>query len=103
MHPFYVPADEEPFICSDPSSHGMTHCSDIPKLTRNNMTCHLNLTISGGVWTEADVKNGCINWNQYYRSCTASDENPFSGSISFDHIGLAWLAIFQVSDCCDTE
>ena len=40
--------------------------------------------------------NGCVNWNQYYRFCNVSDRNPYSGSISFDNIGLAWVVIFQV-------
>jgi hypothetical protein len=38
----------------------------------------------------------CINWNQYYTECTAGEFNPFSGAISFDNIGLAWVAIFLV-------
>lgn len=39
----------------------------------------------------------CIDWNQYYTICKISDENPFLGSISFDNILYAWIAIFQVS------
>ena len=80
VYSYYVPGDEEPFICSDPSSSGMTKCTDIPSLT-----CYKG------------AKNGCINWNQYYHSCSTSGENPFSGSINFDNIGHAWLTIFQVS------
>lgn len=41
---------------------------------------------------------GCINWNQYYTSCRPAGSNPFQGAISFDNIGLAWVAIFQVVD-----
>ena len=40
--------------------------------------------------------NSCINWNQYYTECQPLHENPFSGAISFDNIGLAWVAIFLV-------
>ena len=40
----------------------------------------------------------CINWNQYYTECTPGEYNPFSGAISFDNIGLAWVAIFLVSN-----
>jgi hypothetical protein len=39
---------------------------------------------------------GCINWNQYYTTCRPAGSNPFHGAISFDNIGLAWVAIFQV-------
>lgn len=38
----------------------------------------------------------CINWNYYYSKCRPSGENPFKGAISFDNIGYAWVAIFQV-------
>lgn len=38
----------------------------------------------------------CINWNQYYTECTPGEFNPFNGAISFDNIGLAWVAIFLV-------
>ncbi len=34
---------------------------------------------------------------QYYTDCKAGDKNPFHGAISFDNIGLAWVAIFLVS------
>ena len=39
----------------------------------------------------------CVNWNQYYTVCRTAGPNPFLGSISFDNILLAWVAIFQVS------
>lgn len=38
----------------------------------------------------------CINWNKYYTNCRAGEKNPFQGAISFDNIGLAWVAIFLV-------
>lgn len=38
----------------------------------------------------------CINWNLYYTDCKPGEINPFSGAISFDNIGLAWVAIFLV-------
>lgn len=38
----------------------------------------------------------CVNWNQYYTNCTQLGGNPFQGTISFDNIGLAWVAIFLV-------
>ena len=33
---------------------------------------------------------------QYYTKCTTGPTNPFHGAISFDNIGLAWVAIFLV-------
>jgi hypothetical protein len=89
---FYISPDQNSFICSDPSSSGMTKCSQIRKLRRDNLTCELDFDSS----LINKSLNGCINWNQYYQFCAPSDENPFSGFISFDNIGLAWLAIFQV-------
>lgn len=38
----------------------------------------------------------CVNWNQYYTNCTQLGGNPFQGTISFDNIGMAWVAIFLV-------
>jgi hypothetical protein len=76
----------------------MTKCSEIPKSRKGNMTCELDFHISSTQLANNPHKpiNGCINWNQYYKFCNVSDRNPFSGSISFDNIGLAWVAIFQV-------
>lgn len=39
----------------------------------------------------------CVNWNYYYTECRGHGNNPFQGTISFDNIGLAWVAIFLVS------
>ena len=46
-----------------------------------------------------------MNWHAYYTACRASDHNPFHGAISFDNIGLAWVAIFQVGflRACDAS
>ncbi len=45
-----------------------------------------------GLFNESE----CVNWNQYYTDCKAGEFNPFNGAISFDNIGLAWVAIFLV-------
>jgi len=76
----------------------MTKCSEIPKLRKGNLTCELDFHVFRDQLANNPQKpiNGCINWNQYYQFCNVSDRNPFSGSISFDNIGLAWVAIFQV-------
>jgi hypothetical protein len=99
LRPFYIPPDQDSFVCSQPLSNGMTKCSEIPKFRKGNITCELDFhTTKDKVMANPDVKfNGsCINWNHYYRFCNVSDKNPFSGSISFDNIGLAWVVIFQV-------
>ncbi|ESO12678.1 hypothetical protein HELRODRAFT_148954, partial [Helobdella robusta] len=90
----YSGPNEEDFICSKPSDEGMTKCSEIPNFVFEGITCNetavpnYNLTL---------LPNGfCVNWNQYYSSCKTGLSNPFKGSISFDNIGLAWVAIFQV-------
>ena len=57
----------------------------------------------------------CVNWNAYYNNCVGIYRNPFQvstvtfrsgpglrydtvfqGSVSFDNIGFAWVAIFLV-------
>ena len=73
----------------------MTQCSEIPKFRQHDMTCELDIHSLNPSLINNEV-NGCINWNQYYRLCATSDQNPFSDSISFDNIAYAWLAIFQV-------
>jgi hypothetical protein len=95
-----MPPDHDSFICSNPLSGGMTKCSEIPKLRKGNMTCELDFDTFNAQFVDNRTKhvNGCINWNQYYKFCNVSDKNPFSGSISFDNIGLAWVVIFQVNE-----
>lgn len=43
------------------------------------------------------TNTSCVNWNQYYSKCEQRGLNPFQGTISFDNIGMAWVAIFLVS------
>ena len=47
--------------------------------------------------TNEPTNVSCVNWNQYYTECKSQGNNPFQGTISFDNIGLAWVAIFLVS------
>ncbi len=63
---FYKPENGGDFLCS--LSGGMTTCQDIPIL-KNNVS---------------------------YAFCRSSNYNPYDGSISFDNIGFAFIAIFQV-------
>ena len=98
LRPFYIPPDQDSFVCSHAQSTGMTKCFEIPKLRKGNLTCELDFYTSRAQLEKYPDKpiNGCINWNQYYKFCNVSDKNPFAGSISFDNIGLAWVVIFQV-------
>lgn len=92
---YYQYLDQErDYICSKPEDHGMHLCSDIPPLKIGDMECSLNaLPFSHN----EPFGNNCVNWNQYYSDCKSQGNNPFQGTISFDNIGLAWVAIFLVS------
>lgn len=84
-------ADKE-FICSTEDSSGMHKCNALPPfVTEDGVECMASL--EAGLQNETD----CINWNLYYTDCKPGEVNPFSGAISFDNIGLAWVAIFLVS------
>ncbi|XP_064478455.1 voltage-dependent T-type calcium channel subunit alpha-1G-like isoform X2 [Ornithodoros turicata] len=85
---------ERDYICSSDKDNGMHRCSDLPPLVLDSgLVCNASARPhSNNVPTNAS----CVNWNQYYSNCTAGDKNPFQGSISFDNIGLAWVAIFLV-------
>ena len=89
---FRDPRSEKDFICSMPDSSGMHKCDDLPPFEENHVECAASI--------ESGLKNGtdCINWNMYYSDCRPGERNPFHGAISFDNIGLAWVAIFLVRD-----
>jgi voltage-dependent calcium channel T type alpha-1G len=112
---YYKPEFSDSFICTE--GGGMSTCQDIPPYINNSRICngtidllkihfgqsnannynHLNnASLSFDKNTHND--NGdCVNWNYYYSKCRPSDKNPFKGAISFDNIGFAWVAIFQVT------
>ena len=92
MPPVYIGLSDEDFICSRPEHDGMTRCTDIPSYVHNGITCN-----AAGTNSTLQSDGSCIDWNRYYSACKPAT-NPFKGSISFDNIGLAWVAIFQVSD-----
>ncbi|XP_063082325.1 voltage-dependent T-type calcium channel subunit alpha-1H isoform X1 [Cavia porcellus] len=100
LRPYYQPeeGEENPFICSSRRDNGMQKCSHIPSRRELRMQCTLGWEAYGQSPTEAAGigRNGCINWNQYYNVCRSGDSNPHNGAISFDNIGYAWIAIFQV-------
>ncbi|XP_063708918.1 voltage-dependent T-type calcium channel subunit alpha-1G [Culicoides brevitarsis] len=90
---FYEISKEIDYICTKPEDSGMHMCNNLPPLQIGKTICNdtpapfsLNLP----------KKDSCVNWNNYYTNCTQLGGNPFRGTISFDNIGLAWVAIFLV-------
>ncbi|KAM5227412.1 voltage-dependent T-type calcium channel subunit alpha-1H isoform 2-T2 [Ctenodactylus gundi] len=98
LRPYYQTeeGEENPFICSSRRDNGMQRCSHIPGRRELRVQCTLGWEAYGQPLAEASARNGCINWNQYYNVCRSGDSNPHNGAISFDNIGYAWIAIFQV-------
>lgn len=89
---YYTLNDEEKdYICSQNDANGMHSCFDLPP-TRAHESLICNATAATPL-----VNGSCVNWNHYYTECKSQGENPFQGTISFDNIGLAWVAIFVVS------
>jgi len=88
----YYDSGSRDFICSQPDDNGMTKCSELPGYTDATTGRPCN----GSVYDPPSADD-CVNWNQFYSSCRAVGHNPFQGAISFDNIGLAWVAIFQVN------
>ena len=96
---YYMMEDmESDYICSMTKDSGIHKCDSLPSskshdglLCTDNYTSRFfdNLEWSGN-------NHSCIDWNQYYTECRAGDENPFLGAISFDNIGYAFIALFQV-------
>lgn len=88
-------------------------CGDFPASKIGDMVCNgkgikyllhdfaliINIYLASAVPYSYNFpnNNSCVNWNQYYTNCTQLGQNPFQGTISFDNIGLAWVAIFLVN------
>lgn len=72
----------------------MRTCSDLPAYVYEGIRCNASARAYSN---NTPTNDSCVNWNQYYTNCTAGDRNPFQGAISFDNIGFACVAIFQVS------
>ncbi|XP_071560721.1 ca[2+]-channel protein alpha[[1]] subunit T isoform X3 [Temnothorax nylanderi] len=82
------------YICSRPDDSGMHLCSNLPPLKLGNVVCNSTAVPNSNV---TFINNDtCVNWNYYYTECKGQGNNPFQGTISFDNIGLAWVAIFLV-------
>ena len=61
----------------------------LPNFREGMTECHLTPQ-------EYGKYQGCVNWNMFYTNCNTGPHNPFHGAVSFDNIGLAWVAIFLV-------
>jgi len=81
------------FICSPVGSEGMTKCSALSPFVQHREPCNRSASPFSD---NSPTNSSCVNWNVFYTDCRPSDHNPFQGAISFDNIGLAWVAIFQV-------
>ncbi|VDK53449.1 unnamed protein product [Anisakis simplex] len=89
---YYIPEDTSlEYICSQSDSSGLHTCNKLPPYKHNGIKCNLTLF----EWEKVNDES-CINWNIYYNECTVMHRNPFQGSVSFDNIGFAWVAIFLV-------
>ncbi|XP_055913399.1 voltage-dependent T-type calcium channel subunit alpha-1I isoform X3 [Eupeodes corollae] len=90
---YYEFSKEQDYICSIPEDSGMHLCADFPAYRIGALLCNATaLPYSYNHPTNVS----CVNWNQYYTNCSAVGPNPFQGTISFDNIGMAWVAIFLV-------
>ncbi|XP_043279954.1 voltage-dependent T-type calcium channel subunit alpha-1G isoform X2 [Venturia canescens] len=90
----YFEYQGQDYICSRPDDSGMHTCNNLPPLKFGNIVCNSTaLPNSNATFINNET---CVNWNYYYTECKGQGNNPFQGTISFDNIGLAWVAIFLV-------
>ncbi|XP_037914604.1 voltage-dependent T-type calcium channel subunit alpha-1G isoform X4 [Hermetia illucens] len=90
---YYEYSKEQDYICSKPDDSGMHLCSNLPPYRVGPMLCD---AYPHPFSMNYPTNKSCVNWNQFYTNCTQLGSNPFQGTISFDNIGLAWVAIFLV-------
>ncbi|CAK1547322.1 unnamed protein product [Leptosia nina] len=90
---YYEFSKELDYICTTPADSGMHQCGNFPPYRYGPVVC--NETAKSFSYN-TPTNTSCVNWNQYYTNCTQRGSNPFQGTISFDNIGLAWVAIFLV-------
>ncbi|XP_060077738.1 voltage-dependent T-type calcium channel subunit alpha-1G-like [Ylistrum balloti] len=94
LSPYFIPKKlNQDYICSMPGESGMRQCKNFYRYEYEGIRCNGSARPFSN---NTPTNDSCINWNQYYTTCMAGDKNPFQGAISFDNIGLAWVAIFQV-------
>ncbi|XP_037069662.1 LOW QUALITY PROTEIN: voltage-dependent T-type calcium channel subunit alpha-1H-like [Pollicipes pollicipes] len=84
---------EKDYICSLGKDNGLHTCDNLPPTKIEGRECG---TPARQHNPNVPTNGSCVNWNQYYTECRAGDKNPFQGAMSFDNIGLAWVAIFLV-------
>ncbi|XP_014366903.2 voltage-dependent T-type calcium channel subunit alpha-1G isoform X2 [Papilio machaon] len=89
----YEFSKELDYICTTPEDSGMHQCGNFPPYRYGPLVC--NETAKPFSYNRP-TNTSCVDWNQYYTNCTERGSNPFQGTISFDNIGLAWVAIFLV-------
>ncbi|XP_033238120.1 voltage-dependent T-type calcium channel subunit alpha-1G isoform X3 [Drosophila pseudoobscura] len=90
---YYEFSKDQDYICSTPSDSGMHLCGNFPPYRSGSMVCNEEAKLFD---FNEPTNTSCVNWNQYYTTCKQTGENPFQGTISFDNIGMAWVAIFLV-------
>jgi voltage-dependent calcium channel T type alpha-1G len=91
---YYEFSKEQDYICTTAEDSGMHSCTNFPPYRYGALACNGSAVPFN---SNAPTNTSCVNWNQYYTNCTQRGSNPFQGTISFDNIGLAWVAIFLVS------
>ncbi|CAM1312536.1 CACNA1G (predicted) [Pycnogonum litorale] len=84
---------EKDYICTLPKDNGMHECKFLLPTKHGDKICNAS---AAQFSNNTPTNSSCVNWNQYYTLCRAGERNPFQGAISFDNIGLAWVAIFLV-------
>ncbi|XP_055678127.1 voltage-dependent T-type calcium channel subunit alpha-1G isoform X3 [Lutzomyia longipalpis] len=90
---YYEFSKEQDYICSKPDDSGMHLCNSLPAYRVGPLICNASAVPFSRNYP---TNTSCVNWNQYYTNCSQLGGNPFQGTISFDNIGLAWVAIFLV-------
>ncbi|XP_011298535.1 voltage-dependent T-type calcium channel subunit alpha-1H isoform X1 [Fopius arisanus] len=90
----YFEYQGQDYICSKPDDNGMHTCDNLPPLKFGDIVCNSTAVPNSNVTFITNTT--CVNWNYYYTECKGQGNNPFQGTISFDNIGLAWVAIFLV-------
>ena len=88
---FYRPSFDKPdYVCSLPDNNGLSKCDKSQFEHQDFENPKSNHSF------DSLPKNTSSYWYQYYTTCRDSGENIYWGSISFDNIGIATVAIFQI-------
>ena len=77
-------------MCSLPGNNGLSKCD------KSHFDHQDFENPKGNHSFDSLPKNSSSYWCKYYTTCRDSGENIYWGSISFDNIGIATVAIFQV-------